>query len=295
MLSLKIIEWQRETYSMKSQLWFNLSYRKSSQQGSLYCFLECWYLLVLKAVQENFRCNMIWTINGVLHVYGFMASAPKRISTCHCFTATWRQGSFILPKKNAFRWKLKGEMCLIYVTTFPTETPHAWKHGVYHKLSHASFSTCFVQIVHDIPQSLPSTYLLFYYSEIAPVYSLITSGSNPNPCFVSPQALVYQRWEPCWLVLKCLITWPSLICLPSFWALPVHWQLAALFSWEKWWETSQYTCFTFKICSCSLKLFVACFVTCYERFSIFVKGSICASFHHGWSLPEQALHSYRSQ
>lgn len=124
---------------------------------------------------------------------------------------------------------------------------------------------------------------------------LITSGSNPNPCFISPQALVYQRWEPCWLVLKCLITWLSLICLPSFWALPVHWQPAALFSWAKWWETSQYTCFTFKICSCSLKLFVACFVMCYERFSIFVKGSICASFHHGWSLPEQALHSYRSQ
>lgn len=38
------------------------------------------------------------------------------------------------------------------------------------------------------------------------------------------------------------------------------------------------------------------FIICYKKkVFIYVKGSICASFHHGRSLPEQALHFYTSQ
>lgn len=116
--------------------------------------------------------------------------------------------------------------------------------------------------------------------------------------FISAQARGYQRWGLCWPVLKCLITCLSLICLPSSWALSAHWQLAALFSWAKWWEMSQYTCLSCKICSYSLKWHIMQF--CYIVKTVLCicllpSGSICASLHHGWSLPKQTLHSYTSQ
>ena len=108
--------------------------------------------------------------------------------------------------------------------------------------------------------------------------------------FISCQALGFQRWGPCWPVLKCLITCRSLICLPSSWALSVRWQPAALFSWAKWWETSQYTCLLFKPCDRSVKLSAALWAV--TGSSVIVKGSVCASLHHGRLLPEQPLLSY---
>lgn len=69
---------------------------------------------------------------------------------------------------------------------------------------------------------------------------------SPLLCWVSaassgflicPQAPGSPRWEPCWLVSSCLITWLWLTCLPSSWASPAHWRPAAPSSLGKWWES----------------------------------------------------------
>lgn len=96
---------KRNVQHEKSTLILSVTQR-SSQQGSLYCFLKYRCILLLKAMQKIVWCNTIWMINGMhfsLHFSSLLNSYPFH-STCQIQThihshmaAAWDASSGAIP------------------------------------------------------------------------------------------------------------------------------------------------------------------------------------------------------